>query len=99
MYSYVVPVIVMIMILAVLYILFRAAFRKVSSGRVEIVIDADSIEGLDGLILTAKYVAGKYFENADVYIRGSNEKYVDALCRSYGVEKKTAAVEGDFYAG
>ena len=87
--SYVIPVIVIILILAVLYILFRAAFRDISSGKVEIVIDADNIDGLDGLIMTAKYVAGKYFENADVYICGGDEKYVDALCRSYDVQKKS----------
>ncbi|MBQ7718719.1 MAG: hypothetical protein IJT38_05410 [Clostridia bacterium] len=89
MYSYVIPVLAIILILAALYMLFFAAFKNISPAQVTIIIDADVREGVEQQVLTAKRVADRYFTNASVYVRGGDDDYVDILCRSYRIEKWT----------
>lgn len=89
MYDYIIPFIVVSMVLSAIYILLRGTMKQSGNARVEIIIDADSSpEEAEELVITAKAIAGKYFVNADVYIRGGDEKMAETLCRAYNILRK-----------
>lgn len=86
MYEYIVPLLILGAIAAAAFIVIRAVFSSPTSVEMEIVINADEENSeTERAVVTTRYIAEKYFKNAKIYLRGKDEKYIQYLCRTYGV--------------
>jgi len=87
--EYIISVICSMVFTLAFYLILRAITPS-SDMRIEIIINAEDKEDeTEKTIVAAKLIADKHFKNAEIYIRGGNPAYVDALCRQYGIEEYT----------
>ena len=87
MFGYFLPALAISFILWAAFILFHAAVKCDSSVKVQIIIDAGDERDIEELVIAAKNVANKYFDNADIFVRGSDEEYCEILCKAHNVQK------------
>ena len=87
MYGFFLPALAVMFILWAAFIIFHAAIKCDNPVKVQIIIDAGDADDIEELVINAKNAAQKYFDNADIFIRGGDGKYSDILCRAYNIKK------------
>lgn len=86
--QYIIPLLITLL-LAVFWVFLLKNFHGSTKAAVEIIISGDEkAEQLENTVLVAKAAAERYFKNANVYIRGGDDAYIDILCRRYHVLRK-----------
>lgn len=86
MWEYVFPVICIILFAITCYLLINAVTPK-SNMKIEIIIDATDEEQAEKTVMLAKMLSDKHFNNADIYIRGADNDYIETLCRKYNINR------------
>ena len=86
--QYIVPLFISVCLAAAVFLLFYAEGRP-AGGAIEIIIGGDeTAESVEHTVAMARRLSERYFKNAQIYIRGGEERYVSALCKRYGVQRK-----------
>ena len=86
--DYCIPLLITFL-LASLAVILLYAVPKGTETPVEIIVSGDEkTENIEKTVLCARRIAGRYFKNVSVYIRGGQDAYIDVLCRRYHVQRK-----------
>lgn len=86
--NYAIPLLITFLLAAFCILLLRVIPGS-TGARVEMIITGDEkAENMEKAVIIAKRLAQRYFKNAEVYVRGGANTYIDALCRRYDVRRK-----------
>lgn len=73
----------LIMVLGFIALFLIYTLPLKSAARVKIYIPADSQDETEKAIMNTYYFCARYFKNAEIYVYGDDEKYLDILIRAY----------------